>query len=106
MLSLALGAKSYKLKFGHRGGNQPIQDLRSKIVEIASHNHGLCIDAASIDDQVAEITHLNLNDQTVAGIKHKQQPLFCVQYHPEAAPGPHDPFYLFEEFIQLMKDHT
>ena len=106
MLSLALGAKSFKLKFGHRGGNQPIQDLRTKKVEIASHNHGFCIDAASIDDQIAEITHLNLNDQTVAGIKHKQQPLFCVQYHPEAAPGPHDPFYLFEEFIQLMKDHT
>ena len=104
MLSLALGAESYKLKFGHRGANQPIQDLRTKKVEIASHNHGFCIDADSINNEIAEITHLNLNDLTVAGIKHKKQPLFCVQYHPEAAPGPHDPFYLFEEFIQLMKD--
>ena len=104
MLSLALGAESYKLKFGHRGANQPIQDLRTKKVEIASHNHGFCIDADSINNDIAEITHLNLNDRTVAGIKHKKQPLFCVQYHPEAAPGPHDPFYLFEEFIQLMKD--
>ena len=104
MLSLALGAESYKLKFGHRGANQPIQDLRTKKVEIASHNHGFCIDADSINNEIAEITHLNLNDHTVAGIKHKKQPLFCVQYHPEAAPGPHDPFYLFEEFIQLMKD--
>ncbi len=103
MLGLALGAETFKLKFGHRGGNQPIQDLRTKKVEIASHNHGFCIDADSIDPDTLEITHLNLNDNTVAGLKHKQQPLFCVQYHPEAAPGPHDPFYLFEEFIELMK---
>jgi carbamoyl-phosphate synthase small subunit len=106
MLGLALGAKTFKLKFGHRGGNQPIQDLRTTKVEIASHNHGFCIDADSIDTDVAEITHINLNDRTVAGLKHKHQPLFCVQYHPEAAPGPHDPFYLFEEFIQLMADNT
>ena len=104
MLSLAMGAESFKLKFGHRGGNQPIQDLRTKKVEIASHNHGFCIDADSINSEIAEVTHLNLNDRTVAGIKHKQQPLFCVQYHPEAAPGPHDPYYLFEEFIDLMKE--
>lgn len=105
MLSLALGAKSFKLKFGHRGGNQPIQDLRTKKVEIASHNHGFCIDANSVNPDIAEITHINLNDRTVAGIQHKHQPLFCVQYHPEAAPGPHDPFYLFEEFIDLMKEY-
>jgi carbamoyl-phosphate synthase small subunit len=105
MLGLALGAKTYKLKFGHRGGNQPIQDLRTKKVEIASHNHGFCIEADSVDPNVAEITHINLNDRTVAGLKHKTQPLFCVQYHPEAAPGPHDPFYLFEEFIDLMKEN-
>ena len=104
MLSLAMGAESFKLKFGHRGGNQPIQDLRTKKVEIASHNHGFCIDADSINSEIAEVTHLNLNDRTVAGIKHKQHPLFCVQYHPEAAPGPHDPYYLFEEFIDLMKE--
>ena len=86
MLSLAMGGESFKLKFGHRGGNQPIQDLRTKKVEIASHNHGFCIDADSINSEIAEVTHLNLNDRTVAGIKHKKQPLFCVQYHPEAAP--------------------
>ncbi|HSR88680.1 MAG TPA: carbamoyl phosphate synthase small subunit, partial [Pontiella sp.] len=94
-----------KLKFGHRGANQPIQDLRTTKVEIASHNHGFCIDADSINKDIAEITHINLNDRTVAGLKHKKQPLFCVQYHPEAAPGPHDPFYLFEEFINLMKEN-
>jgi carbamoyl-phosphate synthase small subunit len=105
MLGLALGADTYKLKFGHRGGNQPIQDLRTTKVEIASHNHGFCVDAASVNSDIAEVTHINLNDNTVAGLKHKQQPLFCVQYHPEAAPGPHDPFYLFEEFIDLMRAH-
>jgi carbamoyl-phosphate synthase small subunit len=105
MLGLAMGAKTYKLKFGHRGGNQPIQDLRTSKVEIASHNHGFCIEADSVDSDIAEITHINLNDNTVAGLKHKHQPLFCVQYHPEAAPGPHDPFYLFEEFIQLMEEY-
>jgi carbamoyl-phosphate synthase small subunit len=103
MLGRALGAKTFKLKFGHRGGNQPIQDLRTTKVEIASHNHGFCIDADSVDPAIAEVTHINLNDNTVAGLKHKQQPLFCVQYHPEAAPGPHDPFYLFEEFIEMME---
>ena len=105
MLGLALGAKTYKLKFGHRGGNQPIQDLRTTKVEIASHNHGFCIDADSVDREIAEVTHINLNDNTVAGLKHRKQPLFCVQYHPEAAPGPHDPYYLFEEFIDLMKEN-
>ena len=103
MLGLALGGTTYKLKFGHRGGNQPIQDLRTKKVEIASHNHGFCIDADSIDPTIAEISHINLNDNTVAGLRHKTLPLFCVQYHPEACPGPHDPFYLFEEFIELMR---
>jgi carbamoyl-phosphate synthase small subunit len=105
MLGIAMGATTFKLKFGHRGGNQPIQDLRNKKVEIASHNHGFCIGADSVDPAIAEITHINLNDRTVAGLKHKHQPLFCVQYHPEAAPGPHDPFYLFEEFIDLMKEY-
>jgi carbamoyl-phosphate synthase small subunit len=103
MLGRALGADTFKLKYGHRGGNQPIQDLRTTKLEIASHNHGFCIDADTVAPAVAEVTHLNLNDNTVAGLKHKQQPLFCVQYHPEAAPGPHDPFYLFKEFIELME---
>ena len=106
MMGLALGVETFKLKFGHRGGNQPIQDLRTTKVEIASHNHGFCIEADSVNPEIAEVTHINLNDKTVAGLKHKQQPLFCVQYHPEAAPGPHDPFYLFEEFIDLMKEHA
>lgn len=106
MLGLALGAKTYKLKFGHRGGNQPIQDLKTTKVEIASHNHGFCIAGDSVDPAVAEISHLNLNDRTVAGLRHKTRPLFCVQYHPEAAPGPHDPFYLFEEFIALMEENA
>jgi carbamoyl-phosphate synthase small subunit len=105
MLGQALGAKTYKLKFGHRGGNQPIQDLRTGKVEIASHNHGFCVDPDSIDPAVAEISHMNLNDHTVAGLRHKTLPMFCVQYHPEASPGPHDPFYLFEEFIALMREN-
>ncbi len=105
LLGKALGAKTYKLKFGHRGGNQPIQDLRTKKVEIAAHNHGFCIDADSLSSDVAEVTHINLNDNTVAGFRHKTLPLFCVQYHPEACPGPHDSFYLFEKFIELMAEH-
>ena len=103
MLGQAFGAKTYKLKFGHRGANQPIQDLRTGKVEIASHNHGFCVDPATVDPEIAEVSHINLNDNTVAGLRHKTLPVFCVQYHPEACPGPHDPYYLFEEFIALME---
>ena len=103
ILCLALGAKTYKLKFGHRGANQPVKNLKSGKIEITSQNHGFAVDSESFGDDV-EITHLNLNDNTVEGIKHKKHPAFSVQYHPEASPGPHDSSYLFGEFVNLMKD--
>ncbi|MEM7007852.1 MAG: glutamine-hydrolyzing carbamoyl-phosphate synthase small subunit [Thermodesulfobacteriota bacterium] len=102
ILSLAMGAKTYKLKFGHRGANQPVKQLSSGKVEITSQNHGFAVDTQTISDDV-EVTHINLNDDTIEGIKHKKHPAFSVQYHPEASPGPHDASYLFEEFIKLMK---
>ncbi len=101
VLGLALGADTFKLKFGHRGLNQPA-GLQQQ-VEITSQNHGFAINADSLAAEV-EITHLNLNDQTVAGLRHKSLPLFSVQYHPEASPGPHDADYLFERFVQTMRD--
>jgi len=102
ILSLACGAKHYKLKFGHHGCNQPIKNLETDKVEIASHNHNFAIDADSIPNDL-EVTHINLNDNTVAGIKHKTKNMFAVQYHPEAGPGPRDPYYLFEQFENMMK---
>ncbi|MEA5499994.1 glutamine-hydrolyzing carbamoyl-phosphate synthase small subunit [Limnoraphis robusta Tam1] len=101
ILGLSLGAETFKLKFGHRGLNQPA-GLKQRQVEITSQNHGFAINPESLSDGV-EITHLNLNDQTVAGLKHKSLPFFSVQYHPEASPGPHDADYLFEQFIQQME---
>ncbi|MGI8670703.1 MAG: glutamine-hydrolyzing carbamoyl-phosphate synthase small subunit [Aridibacter sp.] len=103
ILGQTFGGKIYKMKFGHRGGNQPIKDLQTGTVEIASHNHGFAIDAESLPENI-EITHINLNDETVAGIKHKSLPIFSVQYHPEAAPGPHDAEYHFKRFVELMKE--
>ena len=103
ILGLSLGAETFKLKFGHRGLNQPCGLTHQ--VEITSQNHGFAIAADSIKDVDVEISHLNLNDRTVAGIRHKTLPLFSVQYHPEASPGPHDADYLFREFINLMRDH-
>ncbi len=103
ILGQTFGGETYKLKFGHRGGNQPIKDLVTGTVEITSHNHGFAIDAESLPENV-EITHINLNDETVAGIKHKTLPVFSVQYHPEAAPGPHDAEHHFKRFVQLMKE--
>lgn len=102
ILGLSLGAETFKLKFGHRGLNQPA-GLKQK-VEITSQNHGFAVTEESLGADI-EITHLNLNDRTVAGLKHKTLPFFSVQYHPEASPGPHDADYLFEQFVKLMRDH-
>lgn len=101
ILGQALGGKTFKLKFGHRGGNQPVKDLESGKVEITSQNHGFAVDAASLPADVA-VHRVNLNDQTVEGLRHKKKPIFCVQYHPEAAPGPHDSTPLFAEFRELI----
>ncbi len=102
LLSIALGGSTYKLKFGHRGGNQPVRRGEGHNVEITSQNHGFAVDASTLQDD-AVVTHINLNDNTVEGLKHKTMPAFSVQYHPEASPGPHDANYLFGEFIKLMK---
>jgi carbamoyl-phosphate synthase small subunit len=102
ILGLALGAKTYKLKFGHRGANQPVKHLASGKVEITSQNHGFAVDIHSMDLSKMEITHINLNDDTLEGFRHKELPLLAVQYHPEASPGPHDARYLFDEFRRLM----
>jgi carbamoyl-phosphate synthase small subunit len=102
LLGLACGAKTYKLKFGHRGANHPVRNELTKKVEITSHNHGFAVDPDSLNANDVEITHVNLNDQTLEGFRHRNLPAFCVQYHPEAAPGPHDSHYLFDEFVKLM----
>ena len=104
LLSLALGAKTYKLKFGHRGGNHPVKDLRTGKIEVTSQNHGFSAVEDSFDGLDVEITHINLNDQTIEGIRCTKVPAFSVQYHPEASPGPHDSRYLFAEFTDLMKE--
>jgi len=101
MLGYAYGGKTFKLKFGHRGGNQPVQDLRTGKVTITSQNHGFAVDPDSLPSDV-EVTHLNLNDQTVEGMSHKTMPIFSVQYHPEAAPGPNDASYFFQQFADLI----
>lgn len=102
ILSLALGGKTYKLKFGHRGANHPVKNLQTGKIEITSQNHGFCVDMDSLKNKDIELTHLNLNDNTVEGIRCKELPAFSVQYHPEASPGPHDSSYLFETFIELI----
>ncbi|MDX2479483.1 MAG: glutamine-hydrolyzing carbamoyl-phosphate synthase small subunit [Desulfuromusa sp.] len=104
LLSIAVGGRTYKLKFGHRGGNQPVLDYKRQRVEITSQNHGFAVDEKSLAGQV-KVTHINLNDNTVEGIQHLSAPAFSVQYHPEASPGPHDAKYLFERFVEMMKKH-
>jgi len=106
VLALACGAKTYKLKFGHRGGNQPVKDLQTGKVEITSQNHGFAVDADSLDAAGLELTHVNLNDGTVEGFRHREFPAFAVQYHPEASPGPHDSRYLFERFREIIERHA
>lgn len=104
VLSLALGGKTYKLKFGHRGANHPVLNKVTGRVEITSHNHGFAVDPDSLNQNEVELTHVNLNDQTLEGLRHRSEPAFCVQYHPEAAPGPHDSYYLFDDFVKLMDE--
>jgi carbamoyl-phosphate synthase small subunit len=104
LLGLAFGGKTYKLKFGHRGANHPVKHLATGKVEITAQNHGFCVDIDSIKDPDIEITHVNLNDQTMEGMRHRKLPVFSVQYHPEASPGPHDADYLFDEFISSMEE--
>lgn len=104
LLTLALGGDTYKLKYGHRGGNQPVQDLTTEKVTITSQNHGYAVAEESLLGTELEVTHRNLNDQTVEGIKHKGLPVFSVQYHPEAGPGPNDSLYLFDQFAKLMAE--
>jgi len=104
LCGLALGGKTFKLKFGHHGSNHPVQNLRTQKVEITSQNHGFCVEPDSLPASDVEITHVNLNDHTNEGMRHRSLPLFSVQYHPEASPGPHDARYLFDDFVALMKE--
>jgi len=103
LLALALGATTWKLPFGHRGANQPVRNLETGQVEITSQNHGFCVDWGSLEAQDCLVTHIHLNDRTVAGFRHATKPIFAVQYHPEASPGPHDAAYLFDQFVGLME---
>jgi carbamoyl-phosphate synthase small subunit len=104
LCGLALGGRTFKLKFGHHGSNHPVKNLLTQKVEITAQNHGFCVDPDSLPSSDVEITHLNLNDHTNEGMRHRSLPLFSVQYHPEASPGPHDARYLFNDFIALMNE--
>lgn len=104
LLGQALGGTTYKLKFGHHGSNHPVKDLRTGRIHITVQNHGFCVDIDSLDTEAIEITHMNLNDNTLEGMRHRELPLFSVQFHPEAGPGPHDARYLFQDFVKMMKN--
>ena len=106
LLGLAFGGKTFKLKFGHRGANHPVKDLKTGKIEITSQNHGFCVDINSLNKDEVELTHINLNDNTLEGMAHKKLPVFSVQYHPEASPGPHDSRYLFKRFTDLMDKYA
>jgi carbamoyl-phosphate synthase small subunit len=106
MMGLALGGSTFKLKFGHRGANQPVKDLTTGRIEITSQNHGYCVDPDSLSHLPVRLTHINLNDNTLEGMEHLEIPAFCVQYHPEASPGPHDASYLFGRFIELIEKNA
>lgn len=106
LLGLALGGTTYKLKFGHRGGNHPVRNMETGVIEITSQNHGFCVDLDSLVSKGVKMTHLNLNDNTCEGITDVEKNLFCVQYHPEASPGPHDSGYLFEKFFAMMEQKS
>jgi carbamoyl-phosphate synthase small subunit len=102
LVALALGAKTFKLKFGHRGANQPVKDFETGRVFISSQNHGFAVNEKSLEGTGLEITQINLNDRTVEGLKHKELPLMAVQYHPEASPGPHDTYFFFDRFVEML----
>ncbi len=104
LLALAYGAKTYKLKFGHRGANHPVKNLLTNIIEISSQNHGFAVDIESLPQELVP-THINLNDNTLSGIRHRELPVFSVQYHPESSPGPHDSDYLFKQFVDMMENN-
>jgi carbamoyl-phosphate synthase small subunit len=104
LLGLALGGKTYKLKFGHHGGNHPVKQLHSGRVEITAHNHNFAVDPDSLSQSEVELTHIDLNDNTLEGMRHRNLPVFSVQYHPEASPGPHDSHYLFKDFVKMMDE--
>ena len=104
LVGLALGGKTYKLKFGHHGGNHPVKQLLTGKVEITAHNHNFAVDPDSLPMSEVELTHVDLNDNTLEGLRHRNLPLFSVQYHPEASPGPHDSHYLFNDFVTMMEE--
>jgi carbamoyl-phosphate synthase small subunit len=104
LIGIALGGKTYKLRFGHHGGNHPVKQMKTGKVEITAHNHNFAVDPDSLKQSEVDLTHIDLNDNTLEGLRHRSLPLFSVQYHPEAAPGPHDSHYLFKDFVKMMEE--